>query len=136
MELLSNLLWLALSSLLLGFWLLHRNRWTDESLRTSLGVQFVALALLIIVLLPVVSLTDDLQACTVPAESEHLARRSDFQTFTDYSLHAVSVAIAGLAPFHAPPQPQTLAWLSLPIEKEAIGVRYLHILGIRPPPAA
>lgn len=136
MELFSNLLWLALSSLLLGLWLLRRNRWTDESLRSSLGVQFVALALLIVVLLPVVSLTDDLQACTIPVESEHLARRGDFQAFTDYSLHAVSVIIAGWIPFHVPPQTQTLTWLFFPAEKQATCVGYLRILGTRPPPAA
>jgi hypothetical protein len=133
-ELFFNLLWLALSFLLLGFWLLRKNRWADDSLRRSIAVQFIALALLIVVLLPVVSLTDDLQACTVPAESEHLSRRSDFQAFADLSLHAISVVIAGLPALVAPHEPQTLAWLSLPTEKEPLCVRYLRTLGTRPPP--
>jgi hypothetical protein len=94
-ELFFNLLWLALSSLILSFWLLRRNRWADDSLRSGVAVQLIAVALLIVVLLPVVSLTDDLQACTMPAESEHLSRRGDFQTIADFSLHAVSVMIAG-----------------------------------------
>lgn len=135
MELFFNLLWLALSSLLLGLWLLRRNRWTDDSLRSSVGIQLIALALLIVVLLPVVSLTDDLQACTMPAESEHLSRRSDFQTIADFSLNAVSVVIAGLVPFNTSLQPQTVAWLSFPAEKETPSAGYLRILGSRPPPA-
>jgi hypothetical protein len=134
-ELFSNVLWLALSCLLLGFWLMGRNRWADASLRSSVTVQLVALALLIVVLLPVVSLTDDLQACTMPAESEHLSRRGDFQTIADFTLHTVSVVIAGLVPFSASPRAETFAWLSLPAETESPSAGYLRILGTRPPPA-
>jgi hypothetical protein len=133
-ELFFNLLWLALSSLLLGLWLLRRNRWTDDSLRSSVGIQLIALALLIVVLLPVVSLTDDLQACTMPAESEHLSRRSDFQTIADLSLHTLSVVIAGFVPFDTSPEPHTFAWLLFPVEKETPSAGYLRILGSRPPP--
>ena len=135
MELFFNLLWLALSSLILSFWLLRRNRWADDSLRSSVAVQLIAVALLIVVLLPVVSLTDDLQACTMPAESEHLSRRGDFQMIADFFLHAVSVVIAGWVSLDSSPQPQTLAWLSLPAEKETTSAGYLRILGSRPPPA-
>lgn len=135
MELFSNLLWLALSSLLLVLWVLHRKRGSDESRHSSIGIQFIALALLIVILLPVVSLTDDLQACTLPAESEHLSRRSDFQTIPDFSQPAISVVVAGVIPFNSA-SPQTSAWLSLPLEKEAPFAGYLRILGTRPPPTA
>jgi hypothetical protein len=134
-ELLFNLLWLALSCLLLGFWLLGRSRWADDSLRSSVGVQLIALAVLIIVLLPVVSLTDDLQARTMPAESEHLSRRSDFQTIADFTLHAIPLAIAGLVSFNPAPHPRTFARLSFPAEIESPCAGYLRILGTRPPPA-
>jgi hypothetical protein len=135
-EIFFNLLWLALSSLLLGFWLFYRRRSSDESLHSSAGVQFIALALLIVVLLPVVSLTDDLQACTMPAESEHLSRRGDFQAIADFTLHTVSVAIAESVSFDTTPTAQTFAWLSLPAENETPSAGYLRILGTRPPPAA
>lgn len=135
MELFFNLLWLALSCLLLGLWLSGRNRWADDSLRSSVTVQVVALALLIVVLLPVVSLTDDLQACTMPAESEHLSRRGDFQAIADFTLHTVSVVIAGLVPCDASPRPETFAWLSFPAETESPSAGYIRILGSRPPPA-
>ncbi len=99
------------------------------------AVQLIAVVLLIVVLLPVVSLTDDLQACTMPAESEHLSRRGDFQMIADFSLHAVSIVIAGWVSLDSSPQPQTFAWLSLPAEKETPSAGYLRILGSRPPPA-
>lgn len=136
MELLFNLLWLALSCLLLGFWLLRRKRWTDDPLRSSLAIQLVALALLIVVLLPVISLTDDLHVQIMPAESEHLSRPNDFfQTIADFSLHAVSVVTAGLVTLDASSQRRTYAWLSFPAEEETPSVRYLRIRSTRPPPA-
>ena len=134
-ELFFNLLWLALSVLLLGFWLQHKNRWTDDSLRSSIAVQFIAVALLIVILLPVVSLTDDLQACTMAVESEHFSRRGDFQLVADLSLHAISTVIAQLAPFGASPWHQSFAWLSLAAERETPSAGCLRILGSRPPPA-
>jgi len=134
-ELFFNLLWLAISSLILGFWLLSRNRWADDSLRVSIGLQLIALTLLIAVLLPVVSLTDDLQACTMPAESEHMSRRGDFQAIADLSLHTVSALIAGVVPVDVSPQPKTFAWLSFPAQKETSSEGYLRIFGSRPPPA-
>lgn len=135
MELFFNLLWLALSGVLLGVWLVRRDRWADDSLRSTVGVQLVALALLIVVLLPVVSLTDDLQARTMPAESEHLLRRGDFQTIADLTLHTVSLVITGLVPFSLSPRPQILALLFFPAKTESPSAGYLRILGTRPPPA-
>lgn len=135
MELFFNLSWVVLSSLLLGFWLLCRNSWTDESTRYAVSVQIVALALLIVVLLPVVSLTDDLQACAVPAESEHLSRRSDFQNCADLALHAISVTISGLIPIRVSARAQSFTRLPHPAKNESPYAGYLRILGTRPPPA-
>jgi hypothetical protein len=134
-ELFSNLLWMMLSSMLLGFWLIGRNNWTDESTRCALSVQIIALALLVVVLFPVVSLTDDLQACPMPAESEHLSRRSDFHNIADLALHAISITIAGLIPIDASASAPTFAMSSLPAGKESPCAGYLRILGNRPPPA-
>lgn len=135
MELFSNLLWLALSFLLLGFWLLRRCRWADETLRCNVGVQLVALALLIVILLPVVSLTDDLQACTMPAESEHLSRR-DFQAIADFPLYTFSIAIAPFATFNFSPRRQAVTWLCFPAHKGSTCAGYIRSLGSRPPPLA
>ena len=76
-ESLFNLFWLALSSVLLVLWLQGQRQWSDEPLRPSRRMQFVAIAMLILILLPVISLSDDLQAYATPSETEHLARRGD-----------------------------------------------------------
>ncbi len=59
---------MALSVALVALWLRHRE--PGEVYR-----QAAALLLLIAILLPVVSLTDDLQAMSNPPETEHLLRR-------------------------------------------------------------
>lgn len=135
MELFSNLLWIVLSSFLLSIWLLRRNQWEDESLRSRVPLQIIALALLIVVLLPVVSLTDDLQACTMPAESDHLSRRSDFQAIADFSLHPFSFLVVASIPFQVSPPSRTLARLPIPAKTDTPCAEYLRILGSRPPPA-
>lgn len=135
MELFSNLLWLVLSSLLLSLWLWHRNRWRDDSLRSGVTVQLVALALLIVVLLPVVSLTDDLQANAMPAESEHFARRGDLQTIADISSHAVSLIASCLTLLSSEPPSQALAWLVFPDKNDSSSSDFFQAHGNRPPPA-
>lgn len=76
-ESLFNLFWLALSSVLLVLWLQGQRQWSDESLHPSRRMQFVAIAMLILILFPVISLSDDLQAYATSSETEHLARRGD-----------------------------------------------------------
>ncbi len=130
-----NLLWLALSGALLGFWLRSPHRWADESSRTSTRMQIMALAVLIVILLPVVSLTDDLQACTAPAEVEHLARR-DFQSHTDSPLHTASAVVPALISFQKTFGLQTLSHLAPSVEIVTLDRRYLSVVGNRPPPGA
>lgn len=135
MELFFNLLWVAVSLLMVGFWLLRTARATGDPVRHSIGVQLVALALLIIILLPVVSLTDDLHATALLAECDHLWRRCDFQAIGELALHAISVAITGFALLSVSPQQRTVAWLAVPDRKTNSCADYLPILGTRPPPA-
>ncbi|HEV2462436.1 MAG TPA: hypothetical protein VGT04_01415 [Acidobacteriaceae bacterium] len=134
MEVIFNLLWLAISALLVGIWLLRSARGTNI-VRHSLGVQLIALALLIVILLPVVSLTDDLHATALLTESDRLWRRCDFQTIGDLATHVISIAIAGLALTHVAPQRRTLSWLASPARKSDSFAGYLRILSTRPPPA-
>lgn len=77
MEILFNLVWVALSVTLSVLWLRRRVPHDDDSHSVSLKTQFVALAVILLILLPVVSLTDDLQAFIAPAEVEHACRRGD-----------------------------------------------------------
>ncbi len=70
MELALNLAWALLAVVLIKLWLRH-GFGSGASLRT----QVAALAMLIVILLPVISVTDDLQALQNPAELDCCARR-------------------------------------------------------------
>jgi hypothetical protein len=135
-ELLFNLLWLALSSTIVGCWLWSQHRWADKSLRSGTRMQIMALAVLILILLPVVSLTDDLQACTTPTEVEHLMRRSDLQHCADQSLHAVSMTEAVLLSLDEASRLQAHASLSPATEIVTSSEDYLKITANLPPPVA
>ncbi|MGA3082617.1 MAG: hypothetical protein ABSD44_14800 [Terracidiphilus sp.] len=88
MELILNLVWLLLAILMVRVWLRHARR-TGASTRT----QIAALAMLILILLPVISVTDDLQTIQNPAEVD-CARRNHAAT----SPHSIFHAIATLPP--------------------------------------
>jgi hypothetical protein len=72
-ELLLNLLWLSISLALIVTW--------AKAVRCGATKQswsaYVALALLLVLLLPVISMTDDLVAMDRPTELEHVLRRSE-----------------------------------------------------------
>lgn len=72
-ELLLNLVWLT-ASLLLAAWWMRALRLGHT--QTNWNV-FVALGLLLLLLFPVISMTDDLVAMASPAEAEHMVRRID-----------------------------------------------------------
>jgi hypothetical protein len=134
-ELFFNLLWLSLSVGIFGFWIWSQRRWADHSLRATTRVQIMALAVLIVILLPVVSLTDDLQACTAPAEMEHLIRRIDMQHSLDASLQTVSLLDVNTLSLEEDAS-RLQALLCAPrIVKIALPIEgFLNVAGIRPPP--
>src|ERR1700683_729813 len=79
MELVCNLAWLTVTIFLWAAWLARGPRATRGSLLPTFGAQFIALAALTAVLLPVISITDDLQASNNPAEVERCAaKRNQF----------------------------------------------------------
>jgi hypothetical protein len=87
MELVFNLIWAALSTFMVVLWLRYAPR--DGASRR---MQFVALAVLILVLFPVISVTDDLQAAMNPAETDTTSRRSHMLPVS----HSVFPAVAEL----------------------------------------
>jgi hypothetical protein len=99
-------------------------------------MQMMALAVLILILLPVVSLTDDLQACTTPTEVEHLTRRSDLHHHADQSLQALSMTAAVLLSLDEASRLQTRASFSPTAEIVRPNEDYLKITGNLPPPVA
>jgi hypothetical protein len=70
MEMVLNLAWVLLAALMFCLWLRYAPR-TGVDRR----MQFVALAVLLLILFPVISVTDDLQAVQNPAEADCLLRR-------------------------------------------------------------
>jgi len=71
MELVLNFAWVLLAAFMLSLWLqlapcAHGDR----------RMQLVALAVLLLILFPVISVTDDLQAMQNPAETDCCQRRS------------------------------------------------------------
>ena len=92
METVLNLVWALLAALMFGFWLRLAPR-TGPSWRIdSTKIQFVALALLILLLFPVISVTDDLQAIQNPAETYSCQRR-DHICVTPHSILPAVVAL-------------------------------------------
>jgi hypothetical protein len=70
MELFLNLAWAGLATLMFGLWLRFAPR-TGAGRRTEL----VALAVLLLIFFPVISVTDDIQAFQNPAETDCCQRR-------------------------------------------------------------
>ena len=98
-------------------------------------MQMTALALLVLVLFPVVSLTDDLLACSAPSEVEHLVRR-DLQNQPSGHVNSVAVMIAAL---FSNPHAIGFGILSRPPLSIKVGTpreASLEVLGNRPPPRA
>lgn len=96
-------------------------------------MQIAALAILIVVLLPVVSLTDDLLACTAPAEVEHLMRR-DLLDHVDSNLEAAAIVAAALFSSQNAFALQTVFPISPSMKIGTPREEFLSILGNRPPP--
>jgi len=132
-ELLFNLMWVVLSTALVGLWLVSRHRWGDNVPRPSGRMQIAALAILIVVLLPVVSLTDDLLACTAPAEIEHLVRRH-FMDHVDSDLEMAAILATVLVSSQESFRLQALSQVSPSMEIGTPREEFLSIVGIRPPP--
>lgn len=73
MELLLNLVWLVTSVSLVAAWIWSIRKGYIEFEWATL----IALILLIVILFPVISMTDDMVMMRAPAEVEHMMRRSE-----------------------------------------------------------
>jgi hypothetical protein len=133
LELLFNLIWVVLSTGLLGFWLLTQRRQQDDRVRSSLRIQIAALAILVILLFPVVSITDDLLVCTAPAKVEHLIKQ-DLQDQQHEHTSTASHLVAALLSFQNPAGTLTRAHFCPSTEAVSSSEQYLSIVGNRPPP--
>jgi hypothetical protein len=92
METVLNLVWALLVALMFGLWLRFAPRSCPNRRVDSPPIQFVALAVLILLLFPVISVTDDLQAIQNPAETDTCQRR-DHVCGTPHSLFPAVAAL-------------------------------------------
>jgi hypothetical protein len=89
MELVLNLAWALLAAIMVCLW----TRFAPRN-GANRRMQFVALAVLLLILFPVVSVTDDLQAAQNPAEADCLVRRDHACS----TAHSILPHVAALPP--------------------------------------
>jgi hypothetical protein len=133
-ELFLNLLWLVFSLLLI----LHWTRAANPRRNWKTGKAFVALLLLVLLLLPVISVTDDLVAMASPSETEHIVRRGEIPLLHLVQDQAVMLDAGALAQIII-----GLAFLSSLLSRIIPRRKAVTLLngfgmarGIRPPPSA
>jgi hypothetical protein len=99
-------------------------------------LQLLALAMLSAVLLPAISITDDLQAYHNPAEVQRTSDRNDRHAVLAKSTHNLPVALALLAFCLRPSRPHPIAFLTANDPMPHRQVAFGHTLWSRPPPSA
>jgi hypothetical protein len=79
-EILLNCVWLVLGLSLITTWSVHAWRtrtWKPDGLLPPRHLQFTAILILLILLFPVISVTDDIAMCTAPRDAERALRLHD-----------------------------------------------------------
>ena len=132
MELILNLVWLVASIFLVTAWIWSIRKGYIEFEWSTL----IALILLIVILFPVISMTDDMVMMRAPAEIEHIMRRSEapLAPVAMLGLLGVLAALVLIAVSMASPQ------FYSQIRSRVFGARlldgFIRAFGVRPPPAA
>jgi hypothetical protein len=132
-ELLLNFLWFSLSLTLILTWVRAVRRGDAKQSWSTL----IALVLLLVLLLPVISMTDDLVAIDSRTELEHVVRRSEMPLL-QVSAHAAILELGtlsvllliGFAVLFS-----RLSRLSLRVVLRKLMDGFALVVGIRPPPA-
>ncbi len=129
MEFILNLVWATLAVLCAGLWMRHARRGG-----VSPRIQAVALLVLLVILFPVISVTDDLQTLQNPAELDCCARRHHASSCQ----HSISSAVATLPPPEIAELPFGLMQIALAdgLRARAVEIPALASIQNRPPPVA
>ena len=128
MELALNLAWALCSMGLVWFWIRR-----GVSVRVPRSTQLLALAMVVLLLLPVISLSDDLLAAQSPAESDSYLRRATERDHTHPSMVPTTLALPEAQILGQ--WPQLVSREALPTEAKALPVSvFAHARFSRPPP--
>jgi hypothetical protein len=136
MELLCNLAWAALTAALWSCWFARRRRAKTASILPAIAVQFISLAALTAILLPVISITDDLQAANNPAEVERSAGKREHLISIQQANHGTPGIVALAVPTLHPCLLTRFSLMAADSAVPAQGTAHLRTQWSRPPPAA
>lgn len=136
MELLSNLIWAAVALVLWTLWMMRRRGTRDAGLCPGIQAQLIALAVLTLILLPVISVSDDLQASQNPAEIDRTSVRNDQHVLQPDTVRPFSGALAAVISCFPLSYPRTIAFLRSPALRRGEQIADVRVLDSRPPPAA
>ncbi|HLH34125.1 MAG TPA: hypothetical protein VKX41_05585 [Alloacidobacterium sp.] len=130
METFLNLIWVILSASLALLWIKGSSNASSER---DWKVQLLALVMLALILLPVISMTDDMQAMSA-AEVEHVTRRADLLPSIDQPADLVVPLSAGLLPDQHLSSLRTFARIEPSLQSMRPEAGYIRQLANRPPP--
>lgn len=134
MELLSNFAWFVVAAALWATWLARRR--AGAKLRPGIAAQLTALAVLTLILLPVISVSDDLQASHNPAEVERICVRSDQHLLGPEALPQAPAALTIILSCLLLASPRIVAFLRPPSLRHSEWIAHTRVRAPRPPPIA
>ncbi len=132
-EFILNFAWLVLSASLALLWLCGLRNPSAREQHPDRRVQLLALVMLFVILLPVISMTDDMQAMST-AEIEHVTRRVDLLPSTDQPADLISPLHAELFPGKHLCNLQTFARIEPSIQRARPQTGTIRQMANRPPP--
>lgn len=140
MELLCNLAWAMVTAALWICWFARRRNAGTNAARFSplpaIALQLISLVALTAILLPVISITDDLQAANNPAEVERGAGKRDHLICIDHASHGTPGIVALVVPMVRPTPVTKFSLVPVDAGLPAPGTVHGLIRWSRPPPAA
>jgi hypothetical protein len=131
-ELFLNLAWAALSILLVGGWIWSIRKGHTEFHWTTC----VALALLLVLLFPAISMTDDRVAMSTPVELEHMMRSSEAPLGQVAVLGLFSLLGAIVLVVLNMASPMFYSRIRTRVFAETLLAEFIRAVGVRPPPVA
>ena len=136
MELLCNLAWVAVTIALWSCWFVRRRHARTASILPAIAAQLISLAALTAILLPVISITDDLQAANNPAEVERGAGKRDHLFSVQQAHQGAPGIVALVVPSLRPSLLTRFSLLPTASAVPAQGIAHLLAPWSRPPPIA